>query len=69
MSLDFGLTSMPMTSGLKVFPLADGPAEAVRVPEDVPILGHVLIDGPVRGPVNSFAGDHVLAVAVGIGGP
>jgi hypothetical protein len=57
-----------MTSSCQILLLANRPAESVCVPEDIAILVGVLEDGPVRGPLDPLIGDHVLAVAVGVGG-
>ena len=60
---------MPVAACGEVLPLAYGPAQPARVPEDVAVLADVLVDGPVRGPVHEEAGgDLVAAVAVGVGG-
>ena len=60
---------MPVASCLEVFPLSYRPAKSMGIPEDISVLVHVLVDGPVGGPVDPLAGDDVLTVAVGVGGP
>ena len=60
---------MPVASRGEVLPLADGPAESSRVPEDVPVLVDVLEDWPLWGPLDGGPADHlVAAVAVSVGG-
>ena len=62
------LTPMPVAAGVEVLLLADGPAEAAGVPEDVPVLAHVLVDGPLGRPLHRGRGHAVLAVALGVRG-
>ena len=64
------LTSMPVAARGEVLLLADGPAEAAGVPEDIAVLGGVLEDRPLRRPLHELVGDDlVAAVAVGVGRP
>ena len=64
------LTSMPVAACGEVLLLADGPAEAAGVPEDVAILGGVLEDRPLRRPLHELVGHELVpAVAVRVGRP
>ena len=68
--MTFLLTSVPVAAGGEVVLLADRPAEAARVPEDVPVLGGVLEHGPLRRPLHELVGHElVAAVAVRVGRP
>ncbi len=59
---------MPVASRGEVLLLSDGPSEAAGVPEDVPVLLRVPVDGPLWRPLHKLPGHElVLAVAVGVG--
>ena len=66
----FLLTSVPVAAGGEVVLLADRPAEAARVPEDVPVLGGVLEHRPLGRPLHELVGHELVpAVAVRVGRP